>query len=200
MISIVDYGMGNLRSVEKALELLGFPTRFVTTPAEVREARKLVLPGVGAFGDAMKGLEAQDLVEPLREYAAGGRPLLGICIGLQVFFEWSEEAPGIPGLGIMKGGVRRITGGGLKIPHMGWNRLEVRNGARVLAGLGDSPYVYFVHSYHVVPSSGSVIAATMDYGSPLVAAVEDGAVAGTQFHPEKSQQVGLHILRNFGEL
>ena len=200
MISIVDYGMGNLRSVEKALELLGHETRFVTQPAEIRGARKLILPGVGAFGDAMKGLEAQALIEPLREYAESGKPLLGICLGMQVFFEWSDEAPGVDGLGILKGGVKHISGGGLKIPHMGWNSLAVKNGCRLLEGLGDAPHVYFVHSYHVVPSDPTVTAATTDYGQTLVAAVEQGAVAGTQFHPEKSQQTGLRILRNFGEV
>ncbi len=199
MISIVDYGMGNLRSVEKALERLGYPTRLVTTPAEVEDSARLVVPGVGAFGDAMAGLRAQELVEPLRRAAADGRPILGICLGMQAFFESSEEAPGVEGLGLIRGGVRKIIAPGLKIPHMGWNNLDIRPGSRLLAGIGPAPHVYFVHSYHVVPADAGVIAATAEYGEPLVAAVEQGSIWGTQFHPEKSQDLGMRILRNFAD-
>lgn len=197
MISIVDYGMGNLRSVEKALERLGYPTRMVTTPSGVDESPRLIVPGVGAFGDAMAGLRAQELVEPLRRAAADGRPILGICLGMQAFFQSSEEAPGVEGLGLIRGEVRKIVAPGLKIPHMGWNNLDVRPGSQLLAGLGPTPHVYFVHSFHVVPSDPQVIAATADYGTPLVAAVEQGNIWGTQFHPEKSQDLGMQILRNF---
>lgn len=197
MISIVDYGMGNLRSVEKALEKLGCATRFVGTPEEVASAESIILPGVGAFGDAMAELRRQGLVEPLRAFASGGRPMMGICLGLQVFFDYSEEAPGVEGLSLLPGTVRRIPPNGLKIPHMGWNSLAIRGGSRLFAGIGQGTHVYFVHSFHVVPDDETVVAASCDYGGRVVAAVERGALWGTQFHPEKSQDAGLRILGNF---
>lgn len=200
MISIVDYGMGNLRSVQKALEKLGAETELVTSAEQVASASKLVVPGVGAFGDAMKGLEERGLIGPLREYARSGRPLLGICLGMQILFEKSEEDPGVEGLGLIAGEVRRFRVQDLKIPHMGWNSLRVENGSRLLAGLGEAPYVYFVHSYYVAPCEQVVGAARTEYGETFVSAVETGNVFGTQFHPEKSQQVGLKILTNFIEL
>lgn len=196
-LSIVDYGMGNLRSVEKALAKLGFEAKLVSTPAEVQGADKLVLPGVGAFGDAMKGLHERGLVEPVREYARSGRPLMGICLGMQIFFESSEEDPGIEGLGLIPGTVKRFTQSGMKIPHMGWNDLKILNGSKLLSGLGNSPYVYFVHSYYVAPNDAAVAAATTRYGDEFVSAVETGNLWGTQFHPEKSQEHGLKILQNF---
>ena len=198
MISIVDYGMGNIRSVEKALEKLGFETRLIETHREDEMADKLVLPGVGAFGDAMKGLREHGLVEPIREYAKSGRVLFGICLGMQVFFESSDEDPGVEGLGLIPGEVKRFQCEGLKIPHMGWNNLDVTPASRLLAGIGDTPYVYFVHSYYVAPRTAESVAATCDYGGEFTAAVEIGNVCGTQFHPEKSQAVGMHILKNFG--
>ncbi|MCX7019949.1 MAG: imidazole glycerol phosphate synthase subunit HisH [bacterium] len=209
MIVIVDYGMGNLRSVEKAFVKLGYETCLVSDTASVARANKLVVPGVGAFGDAMKGLAARGLTEPLRQYAQSGRPMLGICLGMQIFFEHSEEDPGIKGLGIMRGCVKRFRMTDLKIPHMGWNNIIITTSSRLLADLGtlnggtapkSEPYVYFVHSYYVAPDDPAVIAATADYGIRFAAAVESGAVMGTQFHPEKSQAVGLKILKNFARL
>lgn len=199
MLSIVDYGMGNLRSVEKALESMGYPARLVSTPEQVMVSDQLILPGVGAFGDAMHGLNERGLVQPLREHARRGTPLFGICLGMQILFESSEEDPGVEGLGILSGTVRRFPPSDLKVPHMGWNRLEVSPSSRLLDGLGSDPYVYFVHSYYVCPADPTVVAATADYGAPFAAAVERGMLGGTQFHPEKSQNVGLQILRNFAE-
>ncbi len=198
MISIVDYGMGNLRSVEKALEKLGCATQFVTTPEAIDAADSVILPGVGAFGDAMAELRRHGLVEPLCRYATGGKPMLGICLGMQVFFESSDEAPGVAGLGVMPGTVRRMAPHeGLKIPHMGWNGLSVKAGSRLLESVEDGTHVYFVHSYHVCPADENVIAADCQHGCRVVAAVERGALWGTQFHPEKSQAAGLAILGNF---
>ncbi len=199
MISIIDYGMGNLRSVEKALEGMGFETRLISTPDETADAGKLILPGVGAFGDAMKGLTDRGLVEPLRAHAASGKPLFGICLGMQILFESSEEDPGVGGLGILKGTVLRFERNELKVPHMGWNNLRIAPDSRWFSGLGTEPYVYFVHSYYVRPEDPAVSAATAEYGLTFTAGVEAGNVGGTQFHPEKSQATGLRILRNFAE-
>ncbi len=201
MISIVDYGMGNLQSVMKALASTGTETKLITTPEEVATAEKLVLPGVGAFGDAMEHLNAQRMVPALRDYANTGRPMLGICLGMQLFFDKSEEDSDISGLGIFSGVVTRFPRDlGLKVPHMGWNTLKVSPQSQLLAGLGENPYVYFVHSYYVAPTEPAVTAATTSYGMDFVSAVERGSVSGVQFHPEKSQTVGLRILRNFANL
>lgn len=200
MISIVDYGMGNLRSVQKALEKLGHDAKFITTPAQVDLATRLILPGVGAFGDAMRGLSDRKLVQPLRDYASSGRPMMGICLGMQILFESSEEDPGIQGLGIISGEVLRFRTRELKVPHMGWNDLTIRPDSQLLRGLGESPCVYFVHSYYVVPKTDTATAAFSEYGERFVAAVELRNVMGTQFHPEKSQETGLQILENFATL
>lgn len=200
MISIVDYGMGNLRSVEKALEKLGFEARLVSTPEEVGAATKLILPGVGAFGDAMRGLDQRGLIEPIRSAAASATPILGICLGMQVFFDSSEEDPGIAGLSLIPGTVRRFRTTELKVPHMGWNDLADINGSKLLANLGPSPYVYFVHSYFVVPEDSRAAAAYTTYGGRFVSAVETENIYGTQFHPEKSQAIGMKILQNFAEI
>jgi imidazole glycerol-phosphate synthase subunit HisH len=197
MISIVDYGMGNLRSVHKALEKLGNEAQLVSTAREIGAAERLIVPGVGAFGDAMKGLAARGLIEPIRAYARTGRPVLGICLGMQIMFEESEEDPGVEGLGIVPGNVVRFRTRELKVPHMGWNSLEVSAGSRLLAGLDQAPHVYFVHSYFVAPRRAAVAAATTEYGGKFVAAIESGNIMGTQFHPEKSQDTGLRILTNF---
>jgi glutamine amidotransferase len=196
-ICIVDYGMGNLRSVEKALCKLGFDARLVTKPDEVRNAQSLILPGVGAFGDAMKGLKDRGLCEPIIEHAHSGRPLMGICLGMQILFESSEEDPGVAGLSLLSGEVRRFRDKNRKIPHMGWNSLQTRADSKMLSGLGDLPFVYFTHSYYVLPTEPRVAAAITEYGIEFVSAVESENICGTQFHPEKSQQVGLRILQNF---
>lgn len=198
MIGIVDYGMGNLQSVQNALKLMGAETRLVKTAEEIAEAEKLVLPGVGAFGDAMAHLDEHGMRDALKAYAESGRPFLGICLGMQLLFDSSEEAPGIAGLGILKGTVRRFSADmGLKIPHMGWNTLDVRNGDGILRGLDGEAFVYFVHSYYVDPADAGVAVATTPYGIDFVSVVERSNVAGAQFHPEKSQKIGLQILSNF---
>jgi glutamine amidotransferase len=196
-VAIVDYGMGNLRSVTKACEQLGAAATVVDSAEAISGAERLIVPGVGAFGDAMHELNRLGLVEPIREFARSGRPMLGICLGLQVLFESSEEAPGVPGLRLLRGTVKRFSVDTLKVPHMGWNRLEARASSRLLRGIAPDPYVYFVHSYYVAPEDEAVIAATTDYGITFVSAVETGALFGVQFHPEKSQKTGLEILRRF---
>ena len=199
MIAIMDYGVGNLFSVEKAFLFLGADA-MITNDAEVlRRADKIVLPGVGAFGDCMKNLRASGMIPVLTEQVRRGVPLLGICVGLQILFEGSDESPEAEGLGFFRGRVRRIRADGLKIPHMGWNSLEVRRSAKpdLFAGLPENPFVYFVHSYHAVPEDGEIVTATADYGERLTAAVAKGNICATQFHPEKSGDVGLDILKNF---
>lgn len=196
-IAIVDYGMGNLFSVEKAFSHLGARAVVTSEAREVAAADKVVLPGVGAFGDCMHNLAARGLTAVLQECAASGKPFLGICLGLQALFEGSEESPGVAGLGVFKGAVRRIEAPGLKVPHMGWNNLELGTTSSLFAGLGEAPYVYFVHSYHAVPVDADAVTARTRYGGLLTAAVGRGAVQAVQFHPEKSGDVGLAILRNF---
>lgn len=199
MISIVDYGMGNLRSVEKAFAEAGFPVQRIATAQEVGRAEKLVLPGVGAFGDAVKNLKRGGVDGALKDAAAGGVPFLGICLGAQLLFESSDEDPDVAGLGILGGHVRRFpAGSGLKVPHMGWNSVDVRSGSKILSGLGESPFVYFVHSFYMEPEDGSVVAGETDYGFRFASAVERDNIVGVQFHPEKSQRLGLRILENFG--
>lgn len=189
--------MGNLHSVQKAIQSLGFQTRLVSSSSGVQESERLVLPGVGAFGDAMYGLRQRELVDPLREYARSGRPLFGICLGMQILFSRSEESPGVEGLGIIPGTVRRFQFTGIKVPHMGWNSLQIKSSSPWFNSLGTEPYVYFVHSYYVVPEDDAAVAATSDYGIKFAAAVAVDNLGGTQFHPEKSQKVGLQILQNF---
>ncbi len=200
MIAIIDYGVGNLFSVEKAFLALGANVKVTSDENILRQAEKIVLPGVGAFGDCMQNLNATGLVPALRDMVAAGYPLLGICVGLQILFENSEESPGIAGLGLLKGTVRKIKAPGLKVPHMGWNSLtiqEPRQKLDLFQGLETIPYVYFVHSYHAVPATSSILTATTTYGEELTAAVAQGNIQATQFHPEKSGNVGLSILRNF---
>lgn len=202
MIAIIDYGVGNLFSVEKAFAALGADARVTNDENIIRQAEKIVLPGVGAFGDCMKNLEESGLIPVLKESIAVGKPLLGICVGLQILFDGSEESPGAKGLGLIHGMVKKINAPGLKVPHMGWNSIKVREQREpidLFKGLSDKPYVYFVHSYHAVPDDKSVITATTEYGETLTAAVALGNIQATQFHPEKSGDVGLAILKNFIE-
>ena len=202
MIAVIDYGVGNLFSVEKALAALGAEVRVTSDAAEIAAADKIVLPGVGAFGDCMKNLTATGLIPTIRACVAKGTPLLGICVGLQILFEGSEESPGIAGLGLLKGMVRKIQAPGLKVPHMGWNSLiitEPRQSVDLFKELSVKPYVYFVHSYHAVPADRSIITSATVYGELLTASVAAGNIQATQFHPEKSGDVGLTILKNFIE-
>ena len=199
-IAIIDYGMGNLHSAAKALEKVGAQVKVTSDPELVRQADKVILPGVGAFGDCMKNLNERELAPVIHEVIAAGKPFLGICVGLQLLFEGSEEDPGVAGLGIFKGMVRKIAAPGLKIPHMGWNNLEYRTSSSLFQGLPPAAYVYFVHSYHAVPTDESCITAVSDYGGQVTAAVGQGLVQAVQFHPEKSSAVGLKILANFKEM
>lgn len=202
MIAIIDYGAGNLYSVEKAFAALGADVKVTSRAEDILQADKLVLPGVGAFGECMKKLTDSGLIPAIRQCVDSGKPLLGICVGLQILFEGSEESPGVRGLGFLQGMVRKIQAPELKVPHMGWNSLSVVRPRRPLdlfAGLAANPYVYFVHSYHAVPDNPSVVTAWTEYGDRLTAAVASGDIQATQFHPEKSGDVGLQILKNFVE-
>ncbi|MBI3321634.1 MAG: imidazole glycerol phosphate synthase subunit HisH [Candidatus Omnitrophica bacterium] len=211
MIVVVDYGMGNLRSVSKALESLGAEVRISSNPQDVARASKLILPGVGAFPAAMRELAARGLVESVRQAIAKGTPYLGICLGLQLLFESSDEGQGAAGLGVLRGRVRRfpVNGDvGLKVPHMGWNQVTRRqkaegkrqNGCPVLQGILDGSFVYFVHSYYAEPKDPSMTALETDYGGRFASMVWRGNLYATQFHPEKSQAVGLKLLENFIKL
>ena len=198
MITIIDYGAGNIRSIEKALQFIGEDVLLTGDPDQIRKAEKLILPGVGSFGEAMENLNRCGLVEPIREAAAEGIPLMGICLGLQLLFERSEESPGVPGLGILCGEVLRIPDTpGLKIPHMGWNSLHLQYDGRLFRGVSEDAYVYFVHSYYLKAEEEEIVKAVTEYGVQIHAAVEKGNIFATQFHPEKSSDVGLHMLHNF---
>lgn len=191
--------MGNLRSVEKALSHLSFRVIVTSRPQEIKTAEKLILPGVGAFGDAMQELGQRDLISVIKDTVQEGRPCLGICLGLQVLFDKSEEAPEIPGLGLIPGEVRRFKTK-LKVPHMGWNSIKIQQPCPLLYSISNESYFYFVHSYYVKPNDNAVIVAVTDYDGDFVSMIQRGNLFATQFHPEKSQQWGLKILRNFGEL
>lgn len=200
MIAVIDYGVGNLFSVEKAFSQFTDDVKVTSDKAEIKRAEKLVLPGVGEFGACMKNLEASGLIPTIMERISGGVPLLGICVGLQVLFEGSEESPNAKGLGVFKGIVKRINAPGLKVPHMGWNFVEfAQKDLCLFKDEPEVPYFYFVHSYHAVPEDSSIVAATTEYGEKLTAAVAKGNVMATQFHPEKSGDVGLRIIKNFIE-
>jgi len=197
MIGIVDIGMGNLQSVRKAFERIDQPARTVETAAEITAADRLVLPGVGAFGRAMEELTARGLRRPLVDTVAAGTPLLGICLGLQLLFDRSEEHGLHEGLALLAGDVRRLPDT-VKVPHIGWNNLRIVRPGRLLAGVPDGAFFYFVQSYFVEPVDGGCVTGTTDHGRTFAAAVEAKNVFGVQFHPEKSQDAGLRILENFG--
>lgn len=201
MIAIIDYDAGNLKSVEKALLSLGEEVLVTRDRAELLAADKVILPGVGNFGDAMEKLKAYGLVSVIRELTEMGKPFLGICLGLQLLFERSDEAPGVEGLGILKGEIVRIPDDeGLKVPHIGWNSLHLQHGGRLFRDLPEEPYVYFVHSYYLKAEDPEIVKATTEYGVTIDASVEQGNVFACQFHPEKSSRVGLKILENFAKL
>jgi len=199
MIALVDYGMGNLGSVEKALRRVGGEVTVTSDPQVVSAAEGVVLPGVGAFDDCMVNLHDRGLVRPIRQVIEAGTPFLGICLGLQLLFESSEEGGKHPGLGVLPGKVVRFRHD-LKVPHIGWNQLTIRRPAPHLQGLEDGTFVYFVHSYYVAPEDESVVATTTDYGYEFVSAVWRDKLFASQFHPEKSQEAGLRILASFRDL
>lgn len=198
MVGIIDYDAGNLKSVEKAFVALGQQPVITRDKGQILAADRVVLPGVGSFGDAMKRLHQYGLTEVIRQVVEKGTPFLGICLGLQLLFERSAESEGVEGLGILKGEILRIPGnGGLKIPHMGWNSLEVRPGGRLFDGIGNGAYVYFVHSYYLKAEEEAIVTATAEYGELVHASVEKDNIFACQFHPEKSSGVGVTILKNF---
>lgn len=203
MIAIVDYGVGNLYSVEKAFARFSSDVVLTHEAEIIDKADKVVLPGVGAFGDCMKNFKSSGLVDAVLRAVKSGKPVMGICVGLQIMFEGSDESPGVAGLGIFKGRVRKINAPELKIPHMGWNSLTVNENASVnidlFKNIRENPYVYFVHSYYAVPEDKSVITAKTVYGEEITAAVGKDNVIATQFHPEKSGDIGLSIIKNFVE-
>lgn len=201
MIAIIDYDAGNIKSVEKAFEFLSQETITTRNPEIILKADKVVLPGVGSFGDAMNKLHEYHLVDVIHEIVRKGTPLLGICLGLQLLFESSEESVGVPGLGILKGHVLRFSEGTeYKIPQIGWNSLEINPSSKLFRGIDNQSYVYFVHSYYLKASDESVVAARTEYANSFHAAVEKDNVFACQFHPEKSSEVGLKILENFATL
>ena len=196
MIAVVDYGIGNLRSAEKALQHLGGDARLTGDANEIGRAGAVVLPGVGAFGACMHALRSSGLEGVCKEAATDGRPFLGVCIGMQMLFDGSDESPDVTGLGIVPGRVTRLPNS-VRLPQMGWNTLDISPGSRCCAGLPDPAWLYFVHSFVPEPADDAVIAAWCDYGRRFAAAIEQGPLWATQFHPEKSGDVGLRLLRNF---
>ena len=201
MIALIDYDAGNIKSVEKALQLLGEEVILTRDSEVLLAADKVILPGVGNFGDAMHNLKTFGLIPVIHEIAGRGTPFLGICLGLQLLFERSEESPGAEGLGLLKGDILRIPDNpGLKIPHMGWNSLKLKNDGRLFSGIGEEPYVYFVHSYYLKAEDEKIVKAVTEYGVQIDASVEQGNIFACQFHPEKSSDVGLQILKNFAAL
>ena len=208
MIAVIDYGMGNLRSVQKALEFVGAKVIVTHDPDLVLNADSVVLPGVGAFKDCMANLNKLKLIDPIRKFIDGGKPFLGICLGLQVLFEESEEYGPVAGLGILPGKVVKFIDGSsdakngslIKIPHMGWNEIKVKKDSPLFGGVGDAPYFYFVHSYYVVPEDQNMIATVTNYGVEFVSGIQHKNIYAFQFHPEKSQTLGLSILERFSNL
>ncbi len=199
MIVLIDYGVGNLYSVAKAVASVGGDVKISSSADDIKRAEKIILPGVGAFGDCMKNLEATGLIPTIKQEIFDGKKILGICVGLQIMFAGSEESPFIEGLNFFGGNVKKIRAGDLKIPHMGWNSVKF-GGSKLFAGLSGEPYFYFVHSYHASPDDKNIIAATTIYGETITAALEFENIFATQFHPEKSGDVGLQVLKNFVEL
>jgi len=203
-VSIIDYGMGNLRSVQKGFERIGAQAEIINTPQQVADAETIVLPGVGAFKNCLENLDSLNLISPIIKSIESGKPFLGICLGLQILFTESEEFGSTPGLDIIKGKVLRFETDThcddtphLKIPHMGWNRISIKKGGPYLEGLENETYLYFVHSYYVKPKDENVIATTTDYGVEFVSSILKDNIFACQFHPEKSQKAGLKIIKNF---
>ncbi|TQI65662.1 imidazole glycerol phosphate synthase subunit HisH [Clostridium sp. KNHs216] len=198
MIAVIDYGAGNLQSVVKAFHFIGCDIFVTADKEELKHASAAVLPGVGAFGDAMSCLKKADFVTPVLDFIESGKPFLGICLGLQLLFEGSEETPGISGLGVLKGKIQKIPAEtGLKIPHIGWNSLSVKKNNGLFQNMEPNPYVYFVHSYYLKAEDPEVVSSTTDYGVAIDASIQRGNLFATQFHPEKSGKTGLQMLKNF---
>ncbi len=201
MIAIIDYGAGNLQSVKKAFDFIGAESVITDDKNVIMSADKVLLPGVGSFGDAMKSMEEKGLVDTVKAFANSGKPFLGICLGLQLLFEESEESPGVKGLGIFKGKIQKFSNDmGLKIPHMGWNSISINQKDTLFKNVPENAYVYFVHSYYLLTENSEDVAATTNYGIDFHCAVGRKNVFATQFHPEKSGDVGLQILKNFASL
>lgn len=195
MVAIIDYGAGNLHSVKNALDFLGVDSVITKDKDEILSADHVILPGVGSFGDAMECINNSGLYEVIKKAADGSRPFLGICLGLHLLFDESEESPGVKGLGILSGKVAKIPDCGLKIPHMGWNNIEISKESRILPT--ESEFMYFVHSYYINPQNSDVVSSYTTYGDKLGVSIEQGNVFAVQFHPEKSGEAGLNILKKF---
>lgn len=201
MIAIIDYGAGNLQSVKKAFDFIGAESVITDNPEIINACDRILLPGVGSFGDAMDSMAKSGLVETVKQNALSGKPFLGICLGLQLLFEESEESPGVKGLGIFKGKIKKFSPDmGLKIPHIGWNSLEIKQKDTLFKNVPENSYVYFVHSYYLHAEDGNDIATVTNYGIDFHSAVGKNNVFATQFHPEKSGDVGLQILKNFASM
>lgn len=200
MISIIDYGAGNLMSVKKALDFMGAESEITMDTEKIKNSTHVILPGVGSFGDAMQSMSERGLTETVKEVATNGKPFLGICLGLQLLFEESDESPGVKGLGLLPGKISAIPKDmGLKVPHIGWNSVEMAKKDGIFKGIPNGSYFYFVHSFYLNGASDEDVAGTTEYGVKIQCAVEHGNLCATQFHPEKSSEIGLKVLRNFLE-
>ena len=199
MIAIIDYGAGNLQSVKNALDYLKVKSIITSNANEIIKAKKVIFPGVGSFGDGIRALNELDLIDPIMKAIEDNKPFLGICLGMQVLFEKSEESPGVEGLGIFEGTVKKFKGD-LKIPQIGWNQLKIQKESMLLEGVEDKSFFYFVHSYHADPEDKEIVLATTDYGREFVSAIEKDNIFALQFHPERSGEIGLKILENFCKL
>lgn len=200
MVAIIDYGAGNLQSVKKALDFLGYESEITMDREKILSASHVILPGVGSFGDAMASIRERGLEDTIKQAALGEKHFLGICLGLQLMFEKSDETPGVEGLGIFKGDIVKIPSeNGLKVPHMGWNSINLKQTDGIFSGIRDGSYFYFVHSYYLKNAEPDVVAATAQYGVEIECAIQKGRVCATQFHPEKSSETGLRLLKNFME-
>lgn len=201
MIAIIDYGAGNLQSVKKALDYIGADSKITSNKAEIESASHVILPGVGSFGDAMDSIRKNDLEDTIKKAADGTKPFLGICLGLQLLFNSSDESPNVKGLGIFDGEIVTIPkDNGLKVPHIGWNSVELKQNDGIFKSIENNSYFYFVHSYYLKNAQKDIVAGVTDYGVPIQCAVQKGLVCATQFHPEKSSNVGLNLLRNFANM
>ena len=200
MVAIIDYGAGNLQSVKKALDYIGCESVITADKEIIENASHVILPGVGSFGDAMDSIRSRGLEDVIKNAASGEKKFLGICLGLQLLFEESEESPGVKGLGVFRGSIVKIPGNlGLKVPHMGWNSVSLKQKCGIFENIGDESYFYFVHSYYLRDAEKDIVAGETEYGVSIQCAVQKGKVSATQFHPEKSGEIGLKLLKNFAE-